>query len=109
MDVQKDILKELIFGHFPGSLARILYPRRKPEDITYVEAAYKVKEPNLILPNDKRGSFEHDVILLFQHVIKNGPKGLFNVVRSLRCIAPELPFPRRGFSSSPRRGSSFRR
>ena len=39
MDVQKDILKELIFGHFPGSLARILYPRRKPEDITYVEAA----------------------------------------------------------------------
>lgn len=83
MDVQKDILKELIFGHFPGSLARILYPRRKPEDITYVEAAYKVKEPNLILPNDKRGSFEHDVILLFQHVIKNGTKVLFKDVVSI--------------------------
>jgi hypothetical protein len=83
MDAQKDILKELMFGHFPGSLARILYPRRKPEDITYVEAAYKVKEPNRILPNDKRGSFEHDVILLFQHVIKNGTKVLFKDVVSI--------------------------
>ena len=83
MDAQNNILKELMFGHFPGNLARILYPGRKPEDITYVEAAYKVKEPNLILPNDKRGNFEHDVILLFHHVIKNGTKDLFRDVVSI--------------------------
>lgn len=83
MDAQKVILNKLMSGHFPGNMARVLYPGRKPDDITYVEAAYKVKEPNLSLPNDKRGSFEHDAILLFSHVTKNGTKVQFRDIVSI--------------------------
>ena len=79
MDAQKELLRKMMFGPLPGNLASILYPRRLPEDVTYMEAAYMVGEPNLFLPDDGRRCFQHDVILLFQHVVRqpNGLKRMF--------------------------------
>ena len=68
MDKQQKIFERLVFGSFPSNLVSVLYSSRKgSDDAFYINANYKVQEPNYTRPEDRRKYFEHDVIMALIH------------------------------------------
>ena len=74
IDNQKPIFMRLVFGPFASNLARILYPKLKPEDVVYAEAAYRVKDP-LPFPQRRPSYYEHDAIFLLERFGDKRGKG----------------------------------